>query len=156
MTRLSACVFALALLVAPCALAQTPQTPASTTVPDNTYGEGGTKQSLSNAQSQPLAEIFRDRNGIIREQHEWADGGDEYWGFFVGDGSSSYQWGGAIAVRPIGGPAGRWTMTIYGTGNVTLKEYGFLSKAELDREFAHWHSQMRGWINGFLRQQRPG
>ena len=27
---------------------------------------------------------------------------------------------------------------------VTIKEYGFLTKAELDTEFAHWHDQMRG------------
>ena len=45
-------------------------------------------------------------------------------------------------------------MTIYGTGNVTIKEYGFLTKAELDTEFAHWHDQMRGWINGFIRAQQ--
>ena len=41
-----------------------------------------------------------------------------------------------------------------GTGNVTIKEYGFLTKAELDTEFAHWHDQMRGWINGFIRAQQ--
>ena len=80
-------------------------------------------------------------------------GGEQFWGFFVGEGTAAYTWGGAIAIRPIGGPAGRWQMTIYGTGNVTVKEYGFLTKAELDTEFAHWHSQMRGWINGFLRQR---
>ncbi len=29
--------------------------------------------------------------------------------------------------------------------------------AELDTEFAHWHDQMRGWVNGFIRaQQRSG
>ena len=46
-------------------------------------------------------------------------------------------------------------MTIYGTGTVTIKEYGFLTKAELDTEFAHWHDQMRGWVNGFIRP-KPG
>jgi hypothetical protein len=45
-------------------------------------------------------------------------------------------------------------MTVYGTGDITLKEYAFLTREELDREFAHWHDQMRGWVNGFLRQQQ--
>ena len=72
-------------------------------------------------------------------------------GIFIGEGTSTYVWGGAIAIRPIGGPNARWQMTIYGTGTVTVKEYGFLTKDELDTEFAHWHSQMRGWINGFLK-----
>jgi hypothetical protein len=45
-------------------------------------------------------------------------------------------------------------MTIYGTGSVTIKEYGFLTKAELDTEFALWRTQMRGWVNGFV--PKPG
>ena len=29
-----------------------------------------------------------------------------------------------------------------------------ITKAELDTEFAHWHDQMRGWVNGFIRGQQ--
>jgi len=38
--------------------------------------------------------------------------------------------------------------------HLTIKDYGFLTKAELDTEFAHWHDQMRGWINGFIAHSR--
>jgi hypothetical protein len=31
-------------------------------------------------------------------------------------------------IKPISGPTGAYTMTIYGTGTVTIKEYGFLTK----------------------------
>ena len=130
--------------------------PASTTIPDGTYGEGGTKQRLTNDKQELIAEVWRDRMGIIREQFELDADGTQFWGFFVGEGTSNYAWGGAIEIRAIGGPTARFQMTIYGTGNVTVKEYGFLDKAELDTEFAHWHSQMRGWINGFIRQQGNG
>lgn len=165
MTRAKALLASLALLTAPLAFAPAllgaghafaAEPTASTTIPDNTYGEGGTKQSLSNDKRELLAEVWRDKSGIIREQFELDGDGSQFWGFFVGEGTSAYSWGGAISIRPIGGPTARWQMTIYGTGNVTIKEYGFLDKAELDTEFAHWHSQMRGWINGFLRPAQGG
>jgi hypothetical protein len=150
---LSAALLALALLAAPAPAAEQQQLTA-TSIPDSTYGDGGTKQTFVTALNELRGEVWRDRNGIIREQHELEAGGDEFWGFFIGEGTASYNWGGAIQIRPIGGPVGAYTMTIYGTGTVTIKEYGFLSKAELDAEFAHWHAQMRGWVNGFLRAQQ--
>ena len=161
MTRAKALLASLALLTAPLALSpafsvQAAEQLTGTSVPDATYGEGGTKQSLSNDKHELLAEVWRDRSGIIREQFELDGDGSQFWGFFVGEGTATYSWGGAIAIKPIGGPAARWQMTIYGTGDVTIKEYGFLTKAELDTEFAHWHSQMRGWINGFLRPAPGG
>jgi hypothetical protein len=127
---------------------------AGTSQPDSTYGEGGTKETYVSAANELRAEVWRDANRVIREQHEVEAGGDEFWGFFIGEGTAAYNWGGAIAVRPIGGPAAAWQMTVYGTGNATIKEYGFLTKAELDTEFAHWRNQMRGWVNGFIRAQQ--
>ena len=41
-------------------------------------------------------------------------------------------------------------MTIYGVGTATIEEYGYLSKAKLDTEFAHWHDQMLAWVSGFI------
>ena len=151
MPRLAAALIALALLATPAAPAEPL---AGTSAPDATYGDGGTKETFLGAANALRAEIWRDKNGMIREQHEVETSGDELWGFFVGEGTASYNWGGAIEIKPIGGPVGAYTMTIYGTGNVTIKEYGFLTKAELDTEFAHWHDQMRGWINGFIRAQQ--
>ena len=151
MPRLAAALIALALLVSPAPAAEQL---AGTSAPDATYGDGGTKETFVGAAKELRAEIWRDKNGMIREQHEVGTSGDELWGFFVGEGTASYNWGGAIEIKPIGGPVGAYTMTIYGTGNVTIKEYGFLAKAELDTEFAHWHDQMRGWINGFIRAQQ--
>ena len=119
-------------------------------VADATYGEGGTKDTFVTIGNVLRGEVWRDANGMIREQHELETSGEQFWGFFIGEGTASYNWGGAIAIKPISGPAGAWTMTIYGTGTATIKEYGFLTKAELDTEFAHWHSQMRGWVNGFI------
>jgi len=160
MTRANALLASLVLLTAPLAFAPTPfgagiahaaEPTASTTIPDDTYGEGGTKQSLTNDKRELMAEVWRDKMGMIREQFELDTDGTQFWGFFVGEGTSAYSWGGAIEIRAIGGPTARWQMTIYGSGNVTIKEYGFLDKSELDTEFAHWHDQMRGWINGFIR-----
>lgn len=147
---IAASLFALAIAAASAA------EPASTTIPDDTYGEGGTHQTVVNDKHELIREIFRDKAGMIREQFEREADGTQLWGFFIGEGTANYNWGGAIAIKPISGPAGAWTMTVYGTGTVTIKEYGFLSKAELDTEFAHWHSQMRGWINGFIRPAQPG
>jgi len=148
MTRMRAVSIGAAFVLA---LALAPARAADSTIPDDTYGAGGTKFSRSNDKQELVAEVWRDRSGIVREQFEQDADGSQFWGFFVGEGTASYSWGGAIAIRPIGGPAGRFQMTIYGTGDVTIKEYGFLTRAELDTEFAHWHDQMRGWINGFIR-----
>jgi len=143
---LPAALLALALLAAPTHAADN-----LTSAPDSTYGDGGTKQTLLDSANVLRAEIWRDANGMIRERHEVNGDGEQLWGFFIGEGTESYNWGGAIQIKPISGPSGAWTMTVYGTGTVTIKEYGYLSKAELDTEFAHWHGQMRGWVNGFIR-----
>src|SRR5262245_31734095 len=109
-------------LVGP-ALALTAEATAGAAVPDDTYGEGGTKQQFSNAARQVLVEVWRDTNGIIREQHETPPGGDEYWGFFFRDGSTTSEWGGSgIEIHPMERPAGRWTMTVYAPGNSILRE----------------------------------
>ena len=76
--------------------------------------------------------------------------GAQYWGFLQGEDLNTSEWGGTIAIKPLTRPLGRWEMTIYGPGYVILKEYGFLDKSDLDRELAHWHRQMRGWVNGFI------
>jgi len=128
----------------------------STTVPDNTYGEGGTKESFSNDKKELIAETWRDKNGYIRERFEAAADGAQYWGFLQGEGLSTSEWGGTIAIRPLARPAGRWEMTIYGPGYVTLKEFGFLDKTDLDREFTHWRLQMRVWVNGFINPAQGG
>jgi len=148
---LSAALLALALLAAPAPAAEQL---TGTSVPDATYGEGGTKQTFVNPTNQLRGEVWRDATGMIREQHELDGSGEQFWGFFIGEGTAAYNWGGAIAIKPISGPSGAWTMTVYGTGTVTIREYGFLTKAELDTEFAHWHDQMRGWVNGFIRAQQ--
>jgi hypothetical protein len=123
---------------------------AGTTVPDDTYGPGGSKESFSNDQHEVVAETWRDKNGLMRERFEADKDGAQYWGFLQGDDLNTSEWGGTIAIWPLPRPAGRWEMTIYGPGYMILKEYGFLDKADLDREFAHWHRQMRGWVNGFI------
>jgi hypothetical protein len=127
-----------------------------TTVPDDTFGAGGTKESLANDKHELIAETWRDKNGFIRERFEFGDEGVQIWGFFQGEGQGTSEWGGTIAVKPMPRPAGRWDMTIYGPGFVTLKEYSFLSRDELDKEFGYWHRQMRNWVNGFLNPRAPG
>ena len=124
--------------------------PASTKVPDDTYGAGGTKESFSNDKHEVVAETWRDKNGFIRERFEADVDGAQYWGFLQGEDLNTSEWGGTIAIKPLTRPLGRWEMTIYGPGYVILKEYGFLDKSDLDRELAHWHRQMRGWVNGFI------
>lgn len=136
--------------------AQTAAGTTSATVPDDTYGAGGTKESLSNAKHEVVAEIWRDKNGYIREQFATSDDGVQYWGFLQGEGFSTSEWGGTIEIRPMPRPIDRWEMTIYGPGYVTLKEFGLLSKDDLEKEFDHWHRQMRVWVNGFINPARPG
>ena len=151
---ISAALLAFALFTATPTQAADNLTGSSTA--DSTYGEGGTKQTFLSPTNELRGEVWRDANGMIREQHELDGSGEQFWGFFIGEGTATYNWGGAIAIKPISGPSGAWTMTIYGTGTVTIKEYGFLTKAELDTEFAHWHDQMRGWVNGFIRAYQQG
>jgi len=150
--------FLLALSAAPvgggCAFAA--QTVNITTVPDDTYGPGGTKESVLNDKREVVAEIWRDKNGYLREQFATNDTGVQYWGFLQGEGLNTSEWGGTIEIRRLPRPIDRWEMTIYGPGYVTLKEYGLLSKEDLDREFEHWHHQMRVWVNGFINPARPG
>ena len=149
---LSKCLAAFALLIALIAFTPThaADTLTQTSIPDSTYGDGGTKQTILDSQNTLKGEVWRDATGMIREQHEVEPSGEQFFGFFIGEGTAAYNWGGAIAIKPISGPTGAYTMTIYGTGTVTIKEYGFLTKAELDTEFAYWRSQMRGWVNGFI------
>jgi len=129
---------------------------SKTTVADDTFGAGGTKESLSNEKHELIAETWRDKSGFIRERFEFGDEGVQIWGFFQGEGQGTSEWGGTITVKPMPRPAGRWDMTIYGPGFVTLKEYSFLSREELDKEFGYWHRQMRNWVNGFIAPRPPG
>ena len=74
---LSAAFLVLALLAAPIAAAPEENAktePTSITVADDTFGEGGTRQSFSNAKHEVHAEVWRDKNGIVREQFEIAAG----------------------------------------------------------------------------------
>src|SRR5882672_1422870 len=86
---------------------------AGTTVPDDTYGEGGTKESFSNEKHELVAETWRDKNGFMRERFEADVDGAQYWGFLQGEGLSTSEWGSTIAIRPLTRPLGRWEMTIY-------------------------------------------
>ena len=70
----SAALVVLALFAAPIAItpALSDEDNVSTTIADDTYGEGGTKQSLSNGKHELLGEVWRDKNGVVREQFEVA------------------------------------------------------------------------------------
>ena len=63
--RLALSLFAFVLLSTPIA-AEPPVETTSVTVADDTYGEGGTHQSFSNAKHELTAEVWRDKNGIVR------------------------------------------------------------------------------------------
>jgi len=152
LTRLSVCVFALALLAAPFAFAQAPA-PAS--VPDSTYGEGGTKESVENDKHEVIAETWRDERGIVREQFERDPDGTQYWGFYNGDGVDVSAWRQSmIAVHPMTRPQGRWRFLVIGPGEHTVKELSTITRAELDIEFDYWHTQLRNWVRNAQRQQR--
>lgn len=163
--RFQACSTALLLLAASVAIVPAfvgglpglaAEAQSSIVIADITYGEGGTKQTVSNAQHQLVGEVWRDKSGIVREQFEPDGGGAEYWGFFFGEGGSTSDWrGSAIEITPMERPSGRLEMRVYGPGSTTLKEYSYLSRDELETEFAYWHSQMRSWVNGFLRPAPP-
>ena len=162
MTRFKALLTGSAVLVA-LALASSPAAPLrvlvapafaedlteSTTIADDTYGEGGTKQSVSNGKHELLGEVWRDKNGIVREQFELAAGGEQFWGFFNGDGTGDPSaWRRSmIAIRAMTRPAGRWEMWVIAVDNTPIKELSTLSKAELDAEFTQWRAQLRLWVN---------
>jgi hypothetical protein len=153
----SAALVALALLAVPIAAAPARQPDTtSTTVPDDTFGEGGTRQSFSNGKYEVTAEVWRDRNGIVREQFEVGAGGEQLWGFFNGDGSGKpSDWRkSVIAIRPMARPAGRWEMWVIAADDSTIKEMSTLTRAELDTEFAYWHAQLRLWVNTARRRQQ--
>ena len=124
-------------------------TDESVTVPDDTYGEGGTKQSVSNTKHELVGEVWRDKNGIVREQFELSAGGEQFWGFFNGDGTGNpADWRRSmIAIRAMTRPAGRWEMWVIAADNNPIKELSTLSKAELDAEFTKWRAQLRLWVN---------
>lgn len=168
MTRTKAFLTASGILLA-LALASSPTAPLraligpafaegdteSTTVPDDTYGEGGTKQSVSNLKHEIVGEVWRDKNGIVREQFEAAAGGEQFWGFFngTGEGQPSEWRRSMIAIRPMARPAGRWEMWVIAVDNSPIKEMSTLSRAELDAEFLQWREQLRLWVNTARRRQ---
>ena len=159
----SATLLALALATAPAGPMRTLIAPAfaedlteSTTIADGTYGEGGTKQSVSNGKHELVGEVWRDKNGIVREQFELAAGGEQFWGFFNGDGTGEPSaWRRSmIAIRPMARPAGRWEMWVIGTDDTPIKEMSTLTRAELDTEFVQWRDQLRIWVNTARRRQQ--
>jgi len=157
---LSAAFLFIALLAAPIAAAPESTTepatePTSITIADDTFGEGGTRQSFSNAKHEVHAEVWRDKNGIVREQFEIAAGGEQLWGFFngTGEGEPASWRRSMIAVRPMDRPSGRFQMWVIAADDSILKELSTLSKAELDTEFAYWHEQLRLWVNTARRRQ---
>lgn len=156
---LSAALISLALLVAPVPAAPAPADSAtSTTVPDDTFGEGGTRQSFSNDKHEVMAEVWRDGRGIVREQFEISDGGAQLWGFFngTGEGEPSTWRRSLIAIRAMDRPQGRFQMWVIAADESIVKELSTLSKAELDSEFEYWHAQLRLWVNTARRRQEAG
>ena len=155
----SAAVIALALLAAP--IAAQPQgtesaDTTSITVADDTYGEGGTRQSFSNVKHELTAEVWRDKNGIVREQFEVGPAGEQFWGFFNGTGEGEAKsWRKTVlAIRPMPRPPGRFEMFVIAADDSTIKELSTLTKAELDTEFEYWHAQLRLWVNTARRRQQ--
>ena len=128
----------------------------SVTIPDDTYGEGGTRQSVSNGKHEVVGEVWRDKNGIVREQFQVAGGGEQLWGFFNGDGTGQpSDWRRSlIAIRPMERPAGRWEMWVVGVDDTPIKEWSTLTRAELDTEFTQWRAQLRIWVNTARRRQQ--
>ena len=128
----------------------------SITVADDTYGEGGTKQSVSNEKHQVVGEVWRDKNGIVREQFELSTGGEQFWGFFNGEGlgDPSVWRKSMIAIRPMARPQGRWEMWVIAPDESTIKEMSALTKVEVDAEFSQWRTQLRLWVNTARRRQQ--
>ena len=148
-------VFALAF-AAPVLPEPTELTEGSTTVADDTYGEGGTRQSFSNVKHELTAEVWRDKNGIVREQYETGAGGEQYWGFFNGTGEGEPKnWRKSVlAIRPMARPPGRFELLVLAADDSTIKEMSTLTKSELDTEFEYWHAQLRLWVNTARRRQQ--
>jgi hypothetical protein len=155
---LSAAFVFIALLSVPIAAAPAPSADETTsvTVADDTYGEGGTRQSFSNVKHELTAEVWRDKNGIVREQFEVGPAGEQFWGFFNGTGEGEAKsWRKTVlAIRPMPRPAGRFEMLVVAADDSTIKEMSTLTKAELDTEFEYWHAQLRLWVNTARRRQQ--
>jgi hypothetical protein len=148
----AACLIALSLSIAHAE----PNSAEDATLPDDTYGEGGTHQTVANDKHELVGEVWRDKNGIVREQFELTAGGAQLWGFFNGDGSGQpWEWRRSlIAIRPMERPPGRFEMWIIAVDNTPIKEMSTLTKAELDAEFTQWRDQLRLWVNTARRRQQ--
>jgi hypothetical protein len=152
---LAAAFIAITVLSAPIAAAPDPAADSSVTVADDTFGEGGTRQSFSNAKHEITNEVWRDGRGIVREQFELASGGERFWGFFngTGEGEPSTWRRSMIAIRPMNRPMGYFQMWVIAADESIIKEMSTLTKAELDTEFEYWHGQLRLWVNTARRRQ---
>ena len=148
-------VLALAFAAPPASTEPTEITEGSTTVADATYGEGGTKQTVENAKHEIIGEVWRDKNGIVREQYELTGAGAQLWGFFngTGEGKPSDWRRSMIAIRPMERPQGRYEMWVVAVDNSPIKEMSTLTRAELDAEFTQWRDQLRLWVNTARRRQ---
>ena len=165
MTRIKAFLTASGLLLA-LAFAASPEAPfgaligpafaEGSTVADATYGEGGTRQTVENDKHELVGEVWRDKNGIVREQFEVTGGGAQLWGFFNGTGEGlPADWRRSlIAIRPMERPAGRWEMWVVGVDDTPIKEMSTLTRAELDAQFTQWRDQLRLWVNTARRRQQ--
>ena len=144
-------LFAAPIIAAPAGM----DNATSVTVPDDTFGEGGTRQSFSNDKHEVLAEVWRDKNNIVREQFEITDGGAQLWAFFngTGEGQPSSWRKSMIAIRPMDRPTDRFQMWVIAADESIIKEMSTLSRAELDSEFEYWHAQLRLWVNTARRRQ---
>jgi hypothetical protein len=149
-------LIALALFSATPIAAEPPADTTSTTVADDTFGEGGTRQTFSNAKHELTAEVWRDKNGIVREQYEVGAAGEQYWGFFNGTGEGEPKnWRKSVlAIRPMARPPGRFELLVLAADDSTIKEMSTLTKSELDTEFEYWHAQLRLWVNTARRRQQ--
>jgi len=154
----SAALVSFALAAAPIAAQPAPKSDemTSVTIADDTFGEGGTRQSFSNDQHEVRAEVWRDKNGIVREQFELSPGGAQLWGFFngTGEGEPATWRKSMIAVRAMERPEGRFQMWVIAADDSIIKEMHTLTRAELDTEFEYWHAQLRLWVNTARRRQQ--
>ena len=148
-------VFALAFAASPVLPEPTELTEGSTTVADDTYGEGGTRQTVENPKHEIVGQVWRDKNGIVREQFESKPGGEQFWGFFngTGEGLPSEWRRSMIAIRPMTRPANRFEMWVIAVDSSPIKEMSTLTRAELDAEFVQWREQLRLWVNTARRRQ---
>lgn len=158
--RGSAALIALALIAAPVAfqsslfdsasaLAQTQSKTNTgltrTTIPDSTYGPGGTRESDSGADFRLTKEAVRDSTGRVRENIDFGANGTETSGFFDSGGRAV----GVINVVPVNGG---WQLSVTGFGpNVsdrTLELKTAATKEALENDTAFWKSQLRFWSTG--------